>query len=228
MICRLACWVALLFAPFVLFAERNAPPSKAELEDITHRGRLLAAYDQAAWHGTDALLATKPDNTALGRYIARGSDGDWTVAFGRLNATGDKFLIAYEALHAQSEKTATVQKYDPPREDAGFYLFAAKAIDTALADFRGRSGAIMPPSFRQASRRCTCTWYRLQRRRGSPRSAATFVISSLPTEPALSKRGNCTSPSSRTPRSLPAQRGQPATTPMCSTTCPKTPMCSTS
>ena len=30
-----------------------------------------------------------------------------------------------------------MKRHDPPKEDADFYLAAAKAIDTALADFRG-------------------------------------------------------------------------------------------
>jgi hypothetical protein len=128
----------LLFAPAAP-AQTDGPPSKAELAAITERGRLLAEYDAAAWHGTDAVMALKPDEGSVTRYIARKTGEGWTVAFGRLNDARDKFLIAYEASRRPGSEEFVARKYDAPKEDAGFFLHAAKAIDTALADFRGES-----------------------------------------------------------------------------------------
>jgi len=131
--------LAILLFTAVAVAQRNAPPSKVELEGITERGRQLAEYDVAAWHATDAVLKLKPEQSSVGRYIARKSDSKWTVVFGRLNEKRDRFLIAYEASQGLSPREFTVKKYEVPKEDASFYLFAAKAFDISLADFRGEN-----------------------------------------------------------------------------------------
>ena len=129
--------IALLLLTTVAVAQRTSPPSKEELAQVTERGRQLAQYDVAAWHATDAVFAIKPDESAIARYIAK-KDGDtWTVAFGRLNEKGDKFLVAYEATQGASPKEFTVKKHSPAREDSGFFAFAAKAIQTSLAEFTG-------------------------------------------------------------------------------------------
>jgi hypothetical protein len=120
-------------------AQRNTPASKAELAEISERGKQLAEYDVAAWHATDAVLATKPVEGSVARYLAKKTGDGWTVVFGRLNEKRDKFLIVYEASQSTSRTEFSVRKHEPPKEDAGFYLTAAKAIETALADFKGAS-----------------------------------------------------------------------------------------
>ena len=117
--------------------ERTTPASEAELAQITERGRNLAAYDVAAWHGTDAVLALKPVEGSVQRYIAKRTADGWTVAFGRLNEKRDMFLINYEAIQGSNPKDFKAAKLGPAKEDAGFFLFAARAIDTSLADFKG-------------------------------------------------------------------------------------------
>ena len=140
----LAVWLA---APATL-AQRGGPASKAELAEITARGRLLAEYDAAAWMATDAVLATKPDEGRVARYVARKTGDGWSVAFGRFNEKRDRFLVAYEASREPGSGVFKVQKHEPPKEDAGFYLSGALAIETALADFRGQSrpynAAVLP------------------------------------------------------------------------------------
>lgn len=109
---------------------------------------MLAEYDAAAWHSTDAVLGLKPDQITGGRYIARKDDAKWVVVYGRLNETRDKFLITYEATAAETPDRFTVKKYDPPQEENAFCLFAARAIETALADFTGEkrpyNAAVLP------------------------------------------------------------------------------------
>jgi hypothetical protein len=107
------------------------------LAQITERGRQLAAYDVAAWYASDAVVAMKPAEGSVGRYIAKKNGDVWIVAFGRLNEKRDKFLIAYEATQGKNAKEFSVKKFETPKEDTGFFLSAAEAIETSLADFKG-------------------------------------------------------------------------------------------
>ncbi len=66
-------------------------PTDSQLADITARGRALAAYDFAAWHGSDAIGPLKPIPGTVTRYIARETPKGWVVAFGRLTAARDTF-----------------------------------------------------------------------------------------------------------------------------------------
>ncbi len=129
--------LTLVFFTAATVAQRTSPPSKAELAQVTERGRQLAQYDVAAWYATDAVVATKPDEGLVRRYIARKEGDKWIVMFGRLNDNGDKFLIAFEATQGATPKEFTVKKHNPAKEDTGFFLSAAKAIDTSLAEFKG-------------------------------------------------------------------------------------------
>ena len=86
----------VLCAPIV--QAQTGRPTEAELADITARGRALAAYDFAAWHGTDAIGPLNPAPGTITRYIARQTPDGWTVAFGTVTASRDTFLVAYEAV----------------------------------------------------------------------------------------------------------------------------------
>lgn len=130
--------LTLLLAPAAI-AQRNAPATEAELAEITGRGRQLAEYDVAAWHATDAVVALSPPQGSVARYLARKIDAGWVVVFGRFNEKRDKFLIVYEATQASSPTEFKVKKHEPPQETADFYFLAAKAVETALADFRGEN-----------------------------------------------------------------------------------------
>jgi hypothetical protein len=105
------------------------------LAGITQRGSVLAAYDLASWHATDAVQATHPPGGKVQRYIARQTATGWTVDFGRLNADATKFLTAYEAIQSDAPTHFAVGQFDPEREDIGFNLFAARGIELALRDF---------------------------------------------------------------------------------------------
>jgi len=107
------------------------------MTDVTARGQALFEYDQAAWHGTDAVRGMHPPKEWHPRFIARKSDNGWSVAFGVLNGQRDRFLIGYEATQGSTLQDFTAKKLDPPREDTGFYLVAAKAIGVALLNFEG-------------------------------------------------------------------------------------------
>ncbi len=93
---------------------------------------MLAAYDVASWHATDAVLALKPTQDSVRRYIAKKTDSGWTVVFGRFNEAKDAFLVAYEATQGSDPRQFTVKTYDPPQQDFGFFYIAAKAIAISL------------------------------------------------------------------------------------------------
>jgi hypothetical protein len=115
--------------------DRKNPPSPDELAQITERGLLLAGYDQAAWHATDAVQKLNPNDGAVERYLARDTKDGWHVAFGKLNRQRSAFLIAYEASQGKTPQEYSVKSFDPPKQDTGFYFSAARAIDLALKDF---------------------------------------------------------------------------------------------
>jgi hypothetical protein len=130
--------LGVLLAATVAHAQRNAPGTAAELAEITERGRQLVEYDLAAWHATDAVVALSPPQGSVARYLARKTEAGWVVVFGRFNEKRDKFLVAYEATQeGASIKEFKVRKHEPPKESGDFYLFAAKAVEMALADFKG-------------------------------------------------------------------------------------------
>ena len=119
--------IILLFAviPITAQVERTTPASEAELAQITERGKSLAEYDVAAWHGSEAVIALRPAEGSVVRYIAKRSADVGPVAFGRLNETRDKFLISYEAIQGATPKEFKAAKLEPVKEDTGFFLFAA-------------------------------------------------------------------------------------------------------
>jgi hypothetical protein len=118
-----------------LFAQNVRGNTEAELAAITERGRALAEYDAAAWHAMDAVKMANPKTAEGQTSIGKQENGKWTVAFGILNADKSKFLIGYEAEQLAKPEEFTVKKNEPALEDEGFYLFAARALDLASADF---------------------------------------------------------------------------------------------
>jgi hypothetical protein len=124
--------VITLLNPF----QPKEPPNEAELAAITDRGRDLAGYDAAAWHSSDAVQAKEPKQGSIARYVAHKTDKKWVVAFGRLDDKREKFLIAYEATEGEKPEQFDVKELVPPKEDTGFLLSAAKAIDTSEKDFK--------------------------------------------------------------------------------------------
>ena len=106
-----------------------------ELAAITERGRLLHEYDQAAWHASDAVQMANPKNVEGQRYIARKENGKWTVLFGKLNEDRSRFGISYEADEQATLRQFAVRQEPVERQDEGFFLYAARAIEAAMKDF---------------------------------------------------------------------------------------------
>jgi hypothetical protein len=135
--CRFSLGVLLLFVCAAGWAQKPQPPSGDELAAIAARGKLLFEYDQAAWHSTDAVKKLGIPEGAIDRYVAQKTASGWVVMWGRFTQSQDKFLIVYEAIQGERPEVFTVKKHDPPLEEAGFYLFAARSIATARQEFHG-------------------------------------------------------------------------------------------
>lgn len=146
---RLLCTLLFLSAsPALAQVER---PTDSQLADISARGRALAAYDFTAWHGSDAIAPLNPTAANVTKYIARETPKGWIVAFGKLTASRDTFLIAYEAV-----RTSATGQYEgfsgiahpTPVVDTGYFVRASRALDTAMADFgpvrRAYNVAVLP------------------------------------------------------------------------------------
>ena len=110
-------------------------PSATELGGVKQRGWMLAKYDAAASQATDAVLASHQKAGAFTRYIAHQTRTGWVVDFGRLSSSGDKFLVAYEAVQTGSPTRYEVKSFTPVREDVGWNLSAAKAVELVTKDF---------------------------------------------------------------------------------------------
>jgi hypothetical protein len=118
-------------------AQKASPPSAPELLAITERGILLNEYDQAAWHASDAVQTANPKTVEGQRWIAKKENEKWTVVFGKLSSDKTAFAIHYEAVQQTKPHEFAVNEQVPPEMDQGFYLFAARAVELALTDFRG-------------------------------------------------------------------------------------------
>ena len=120
-----------------VLAQNAARPAQEELAAITDRGEMLYEYDQAAWHATDAVQTANPKTVEGQRYIAKKENGKWRVVFGKLNEDRSRFGITYEAEQQANPREFAVQKEPEERQDEGFFLYAARAIELAMKDFGG-------------------------------------------------------------------------------------------
>jgi hypothetical protein len=127
----------------------TAPPSPDSLRGIRARGVLLAQYDYASWHASDAVMELRPSGEQVQGYLARRDGPVWVVAFGRLTADQSAFLIAYEARQASTRPDSFgVSVLRPPRVDTGYFARAARALEIARKDFgqvsRPYNAAVLP------------------------------------------------------------------------------------
>jgi hypothetical protein len=140
----------LSLASIFSFSQTKDKDVKVYLDGVTERGRALYAYDQAAWHGTDAFLALHPDTTGLGHYVCRMTASGWVVSFGRWNETHDRFLVAYEAKESGKPGEYEARKFDPPMDATNDLAAMERALELALHDFtalnRPYNSAILPAS----------------------------------------------------------------------------------
>jgi len=129
--------LTLIWSAEISLAQEMVRPTTEELAGITERGRMLNEYDQAAWHATDAVQMANPKTVEGQRYIAKKENGKWRVVFGKLNEERSRFGITYEAEQQANPREFAVRKEPEERQEEGFFLYAARAIETAMKDFGG-------------------------------------------------------------------------------------------
>jgi hypothetical protein len=143
--------VILLCTLPCLGKKKEQPPDPA-WAGITACGRMLAEYDFAAWHATDAVFAAHAEKGHFNSYVAKRTNAGWVVVFGRLNDTRDKYFVAYKAVQGATPEQFTISENLPPQEDATFYP-AARALEISRGDFKGEkrpyNGAVLPAESNQ-------------------------------------------------------------------------------
>lgn len=126
-------------------------PSQDSLDGITARGRALVAYDRAAWHATDAVMALEPGPGEIRAYLARREGAGWVVAFGHPDSASGNFRVTYEAVQSPTRSDSfTVTRHAPARVDSGALASAARAFNVVAGDFgqasRPYNLAVLPAS----------------------------------------------------------------------------------
>lgn len=147
-------WLVVTICSLLLGSIGRAQTSdkdlKAYLPGVTERGRALYAYDQAAWHGSDAFLALRPDRNGLTNYVCEEGPSGWTVIFGGWNTSRNKLLIVYEASESGGTENFVAKKLDPPREATESEMAMERALELASANFprpqRPYNSAVLPAS----------------------------------------------------------------------------------
>ena len=113
----------------------TAPPTREELDAISVRGIMLAAYDRAAWDAGDAIEEVRPDPREVQQYVVVFGRPGWPVYFGTLSPARDTFYVAYEAVKRGSDTSYTVSHLAARDPDTGQRLHAVRAVMTARAAF---------------------------------------------------------------------------------------------
>jgi len=118
-------------------ADDKTKELEAYLAGVTERGRALYAYDQAAWHGSDALMSLHPETKGLTRYVCRKTPGGWVVSVGKWNEAHDKFQVLYEAMESLKTGKFGAHKLDPPLNAQPELTGMERAQELAIQDFVG-------------------------------------------------------------------------------------------
>ena len=126
-----------LVVPLSAGAQVSPAPSDTALSGITMRGRFLAAYDRAAWHGSDAFLARMPNPVGVEGFLAsQDHSGTWHVLFGRLNPAGDTLFIVARADQSSAPDSFRVDTPVPQSVGSSTERLAFRAMRTAGADLK--------------------------------------------------------------------------------------------
>lgn len=110
-----------------------------EIAEMNRLGALLHAYDQAAWHGSDAIMPlVRNDDHLHDRvegYVVEQTEVGWQVGFGRLTEDGSAFAVALEVVLDEEYGVLDAVSFDDPDLRTGFYRVAMAARNRANARF---------------------------------------------------------------------------------------------
>src|SRR5690349_4856040 len=116
--------------------EVEDPPSADLLAAITRRGRLIAEADRVAWLGSGAMTSLELPADSVRRLIPRRTPHGWEVATGRLSADGKTYLMSQLATPGIYADHWASSLFEPARPDTGYFVRAARAIESSLTTFR--------------------------------------------------------------------------------------------
>jgi hypothetical protein len=122
---------------------------RQELDATTARGREIARYEVAAAAATDTLLASNPDKSQMGMFIAIGQGDNWTVYFGRLSADRQAFDVAYAFACVKDRCAPTAAKTGAELADF------ARAIDKGQGAIEPKTDRYNVNVFREPDRSIT-------------------------------------------------------------------------
>ena len=100
---------------------------------LTTWGRWLYAYDAACRVATDTVMASHPDSSRLGVYVAVQVGAQWVVAFGRIDSA--HFGMTYEVILDSTNHVTAFVSYSPPLVAPDVLSRAARAFRTGTRAF---------------------------------------------------------------------------------------------
>jgi hypothetical protein len=123
--------------PLIASAQTTPPPSDSALAGIVARGRMLAAYDRAAWHGTDAIMEKLPNPAGVEGFIAQvDANGSWHLLFGRTTVAGDTLFVVARADQSTTPDSFHVSVPMPQAVGTDVERRAFRAMKTAGAELK--------------------------------------------------------------------------------------------
>jgi hypothetical protein len=132
--CFLAAFILLSICSISLAQETL--PSKEEIGKVENRGREIANYEKAAIRATDLLLASKPDRSKLGFYLAVKQKNDWLVYFGKNTNKGFDTQYIYSCPEGRFNEMRKLNKSEIEKDIKQIFpeniYQLAKAIDIAF------------------------------------------------------------------------------------------------
>lgn len=114
-----------------LFAKETTP-TLAEIVRIEKRGKEIADYERATIRATDLLLASNPDRSTLGVYIAENKNKMWTVLFGKVLDRRFHSAYYFSCPEGQFDKMQPGGEFKNLSKEI-FYF--ANALDIAIKKF---------------------------------------------------------------------------------------------
>ncbi len=130
--------LALLF-PALAIAQTK--PDSTKIAEINRLGTMLYQYDQAAWHGTDAIIPLMVEIENLSEliqgFVVKQTESGWSKAFGRIEKSDKEhaFYIVFEAFLDENFREISSHYYEDNRIDIGFYRDAMRARNIAAKRF---------------------------------------------------------------------------------------------
>ena len=88
------------------------------------------------WLGADAMTSLSVPADGIRRLIVRRTARAWEVAVGTLSAKADSFNVEQLATPGIQPRKWASTLYEPAEPDTGYFLEAARAVETSIGMFR--------------------------------------------------------------------------------------------